>query len=997
MSGVMYPSSHPPCLCVRKAKIDRNYAKFFSILRSPSTPYLFACLMYKHVATMRKNALYLMQKTYGGKTKDGGNMYDAYPLRHLTSLLCFEDDDEARTACRHYNITVKTEENGIDAIYWKATSFRERKDPEKGTVISLRPKKMIKTIEGKLKGATRLAVCRGELSGAESYLSPSAIQIALARYSQSKSTTKSSNRSEYVFRMKEIEQKRQEEDFEARQHEILERQKREELQRAAELENRRKLENEMKRRMQVKEQEKREAQLQLERENIERKRLEHNLKLEQEEQRRMEEELLLRQEAERKKQAEQERQEALRLQRENQIKEEFERNRRIEEERERQRVLELERARKERLEEVARQQERQRMLDLLAAQEFERQRQEAEKLRLQKEKQEKLKAAHKIAAWIWGITRRHSQRTFSRIIESLSTLKSIRRPRSMIASAPISRQKPTWMYGEYCDRLGASMAAILSTNHSNLNILLASKIGANLDEKKSHESKSTILLTLACIFPMGGTAQEQQICRMLHAWLQSRFTFNEVCVYRGNSHNVRITIVDNINSSSSAPTCDAAIFIVPPPWADDAKMRLGYIRSLASFIDDDIPRLALVLFDRIDSDDLNESTVFLSDNLSGRYEKIPIVSVLGTGADKLEESVLDCIEKLGSLLDADDLQKIDRMSVSRIILTCVTSTLWMAKIEKREDIGAQAASAIQSIMKEILTAGSLVAHHASSWPSNDFASAVSGAPFISDYFFAGSHLPIDWASPERFASIGNAFMGYANLLEGPLPTAIRQFTIDAPIHVRENCQNLMDQQFFKRCLLVALQWRMTQHENSPDCQYVYLPEGMIEDGIQRTMSLLKGSSRNELKGYSIPSQTRVASIDMVDTEILESENRPSEQTPITTVVGAAKRRRFSDSFTPVVSEAQQPTPSAGDTMLPNISTEPKRRRTAANVSLGDKVSISRRISHSMSFTKKLESLLHGTTCVDLRIGTSLFLSAALADAPPLITEVDNTRSQYGTM
>ncbi len=219
--------------------------------------------MYKHVATMRKNAIYLMQKTYGGKGKDGVNMHDNYPLRHLTSLLCFEDDDEARTACRHYNITVKTEENGVDMIYWKITSFRERKDPEKGTVILLRPKKMIKTIEGKLKGATRLAVCRGELSGAESYLSPSAIQIALARYSQRNSTMERSNRNEYVVSLKEIERKRQDEDFEARQQEILERQKQEEMQRAAELEKRRKLEDEMKRRMQVEEQQKREAQLQL--------------------------------------------------------------------------------------------------------------------------------------------------------------------------------------------------------------------------------------------------------------------------------------------------------------------------------------------------------------------------------------------------------------------------------------------------------------------------------------------------------------------------------------------------------------------------------------------------------------------------------------------------------------------------------------------------------------------------------------------------------------
>ena len=35
-----------------KVRKEYNYARFFSILRSPSTPYLFACIMFKYVYVM---------------------------------------------------------------------------------------------------------------------------------------------------------------------------------------------------------------------------------------------------------------------------------------------------------------------------------------------------------------------------------------------------------------------------------------------------------------------------------------------------------------------------------------------------------------------------------------------------------------------------------------------------------------------------------------------------------------------------------------------------------------------------------------------------------------------------------------------------------------------------------------------------------------------------------------------------------------------------------
>jgi hypothetical protein len=145
--------------------------------------------MFKYVETMRKVAFRIYSKTYGGRSKETNEpIYDAYPLKTLARVLCFETLDEALHACKHYNITVKEREvdssSGVrleEIVHWRRTSFKEPKDPRKGTIIPLKPRKMVRIIEGKLRGVTRLAVCRGEVSGIGSFISgepaPTSVQV----------------------------------------------------------------------------------------------------------------------------------------------------------------------------------------------------------------------------------------------------------------------------------------------------------------------------------------------------------------------------------------------------------------------------------------------------------------------------------------------------------------------------------------------------------------------------------------------------------------------------------------------------------------------------------------------------------------------------------------------------------------------------------------------------------------------------------------------------
>ena len=152
-----------------------SYFRFFSVRRHVDTPYLFACAMFKDVAEVRITAMQTMAKAYGGFRKGGEkNLFDKYPLLKLADLLCFETVAEARDVCQHHNITfVRGDDNGTyggEWIEWKKPLVNALVvGPGQGhfnaDITPLQTLKMTKTIEKKRQNATRLAVCRGQVSG----------------------------------------------------------------------------------------------------------------------------------------------------------------------------------------------------------------------------------------------------------------------------------------------------------------------------------------------------------------------------------------------------------------------------------------------------------------------------------------------------------------------------------------------------------------------------------------------------------------------------------------------------------------------------------------------------------------------------------------------------------------------------------------------------------------------------------------------------------------
>ena len=104
----------------------------------------------QYVESFRKVALRTMQKAHAPSGVP-------YPVSRLVDLLCFESHEEAERCCTHYGLKVAG-----GHVRWKEGEFKQPLHPKSGSALPCRPDKMVKTIEVKRGGGSRLHICRGE-------------------------------------------------------------------------------------------------------------------------------------------------------------------------------------------------------------------------------------------------------------------------------------------------------------------------------------------------------------------------------------------------------------------------------------------------------------------------------------------------------------------------------------------------------------------------------------------------------------------------------------------------------------------------------------------------------------------------------------------------------------------------------------------------------------------------------------------------------------------
>jgi hypothetical protein len=946
--------------------------------------------MFKHVELMRKVAFKIMYKTFGGKSKEANEaIYDAYPLKDLIRLLCFEDADEARAACQHYNITVKSMKvktsrgtSVEEIVFWKQTVFAEPKDPEKGTIITLRPRKMLKHIESKLSGATRLAVCRGEVSGEGAFLtnisprqgathsSPQAAADNSALVEQRAAALRALKQREQDRRERDAIKAKEAEDLNLRR-EGLQRQKAEQQQRA-EAARQREFEAQEEQMLELRRKQEQEEQERVLREQQKLELEQRRLEMERESARKKAEE-------EQKRRLELERQEAIRREQERMLREQEEERRRAGEEKQRQEEL----AKRLHAEEEARRarqaEEGRRLEELRCKEEEERKRRDAEVRREEFEWRDKIETARKRLLWLrWEQQFPRHLRMMEPIAHSLRRIDPSFTPGALveaIVDRPALPSNSSLAYqptkGHRIDlRRVVERLVVQEPDGFHLATLVAKRAASDYWNASSESSrgneKTTLLFKVAVVLPDSANDHVQSLCNLIHTWIDSRLDYDLIMSEYSGDVEIRVVAVDGTHDEN-LHTCDAVMVVICPPWSgpnDGMSSVSDSLYSLASRIGDSVPRTLLVLGEDFEPSFIESRTQSIADIFLGSFQAVSVSSNTDLSEEAIEGALLSSCETLTSLLISETPLGLERISVGRLALKCISDVIWQDRLlERRDDILEHARAVLQCMVDEFESLGRDCKADWQ-WPAVDFATDGSILP---DYFGAGEGLPLDWISSLSRAEMGPAVSSILSSLAGPLPEVVDRLLLGAPYSVKQEVELLLDRRLFRRCLQCALLWKESNQARQAE-HFLYLPRGVLEDTVRNTIQRLQ----ERFIGLLEPNVTDT----VADDKTFGSD---------TTVEGPPLRlplvqRPWEDFSVIPVSKRPWSEPPDNDADRRLETTTPKRRRR-------DFQPISQPVSRdqkeSSAFTKKLEALLSGSIVQDVIVGNET-LSALLRGAPSLV-------------
>eukprot|EP00977_Amphora_coffeiformis_P027460 scaffold34612_cov165-Amphora_coffeaeformis.AAC.26 len=862
-----------------------------------------------------------MSKTFGGKNRDTNEtLYDAYPLKDLVRTLCFEDEEEAASACRHYNITVKEtrvkSSSGTvgmaQMIFWRATDFAEPKDPEKGFPIPLRPKKLVSTIERKRQGATRLAVCRGDVSGKGAFVSgDDAAQsvdfndllqrqrMALAAMQNSQDGQDAATQAAGKKRLEEeaLKKKEAERREQARLKAEEDRIKREKLEEAKKLEKEREI-----------------ARAKALEEDRRQKLEEQRLELER---KKAEEERLRKLEEERKRMAEEEA------------------------ERERQRILEERRKEKERKKKEAelerlRQEEEARQRELARIKEAERRAKEEKERRLTKEWNEKVIRARKsltLSRWKRKMPNRFEMYEESK--GSLARLKEAPIPLNALqTSLEFDRTSRSVESSTFKRDLRSVVDDLLQSDERfRLDFECVRTLPENQEAPRFGEVR-VFLVKIAVFFPESTDERYINLCALIHRFANTRLCF-------GLAHNVtcsrtkketRVVFVDG-NNPENRDSCDGVLIVVP---SGDGGIPSDAFESFST-LTNDIPRAAVLLSQIVDSDDECEE---IHRALTKYLENTPLERNTALSKESVNNSLLSSVELILSEVAKQSLPSIERVPVDRMAMLCLNQVIWLDCIlDSRDGLLESAKEALSALVDELDSFG-IIGKEEWAWPSGEFVSSGTG---VANYFGNGLVLPEEWQDSLLRKNVGSFVQEFAARLDGLFPRIISNLLTDAPEEVLDECNEMLERRMFRRCLQRALMWREDNQEPWDATHYVYLPSALVERVVARTVKAVEAAQTSDTENtWNVPVPN------------MEQEDAASELVPA-----------------PVLTPQQHSSENIEDEEPPEpiMDAPSSRKRVPAGPEQQQKLGRpSKRLRESREFTRRLEALASGNVVPPVFVG-----------------------------
>ena len=859
--------------------------------------------MFKYVANMRKDALTIMSKTYGAKHKTTGEpFFDSYPLEDLVQLLCYEDVDEAKAACQHYGLVVKG-----DQVMWRHGKFKEPRCPEKGHIINLTPRKMIRTIESKLHGATRLSVCRGGMSGEGATLSDAdcgGTQGAAVEVDRKKAQ----EAAEQI--RKEALQHQLEADAKAReQAELFEKERLKQH----------KLEAEKRSRAEAA---KRAEMKRLEMERLKREQLLAEQKRKEEEAKRLAEAKEAAIRAEQARQEREAREREIARKKAEEEKKEMERQRLLAKQREEEaRRLAQIKAEEERIErERLEQEERRRLAELQRKAEEERIRkaQEEEERRVEMMWREKIEKARKIL--VWRLWRKQMQR-HNTLQQSQRCLDSLDPTTTQYPTTPIMAEvsmgtpinQSALIHKKTVDDLETKMFRLATASRCPVDIssmvaecLINSSSPSNIDLPLSMKpSKKIILFKLAVLLPK--QANGIYIYDTLRMWVNSHLrlghVFSHTFTKLGQQIEVRSVAVLG-NEGDECADCNAALFLLPV--GDNMTSHIEFPEHAEELIASNVSRMVLILKDEEEECIAsNPDTDAILDHLVGgslQHEQRP--GVVSPKMCHLDQAFKKCCETLvhshiNNCTEAEMNSHIDpslvRVSLLNVGLLCLQRLLQSIDAScSKSPVFSSCKQALVLLAEELSKVCNELHELLHNWPPLEFDEDGLRSGTIPLYFDGQHDLPFDWHSPlphikQKIFDIFQEFLASESLTE-----FVNRSAHKLSISQRLELFTLIDNDEIDRCLVIIvsliLDGKLAIDMRSNDEAMLYLPIKSLSDVIERVSSYESPSTPQPILDTHIPSYLYHQTGTYMDDTEEEKENDRVENiidTPLLSIEGEA--------------------------------------------------------------------------------------------------------------
>lgn len=735
---------------------------------------------------------------------------DEYPLKRLRILLCFEDDQETFLACKHYNISVikVTDKKKKERLYilWKKSEFKEKVDESKGTRIPLAPRKMIKTIESKLKGATRLAVCRGQVSGEGAFLDPDQVNRIRARQQPQTEAERDAAAKEMAaeaLKKQEVDAKR-----------LAEAKRAAELRKIEDEKRARKKEEEAKKEAIRKERERRAKLAEEEREANAREKARERERIQQEEEQRARaaRELAA-------QQAEQKKQEQIEAEKQRLMKIEAERQR----EQERQEAL-----RKQAEEERIRQQtalEQQRLEELRKKEEMlridEEKRREAQRLaQIEQENKRKLEIQQRV-----NLAKR--KLAFHLLFARTQYVKPIRPPNFRPMICPTAQGRD--MSREYENQLAASIQLAASKPSSIIRDRLSDALAPILQDDYSqadgHSCFPPALLRIGIFFASSAISHDPLMVRNAQHWIFSRLEIGSVVECNPTA---RVAFFDGTTQSTSK-VCNGAIIVSPSGSPLSQTEITDEVGRIARLLPTNAP-CAVLHLNGVRPTGLKSITV------NGWTRPVAVFENMQRDVPSLDATLEHCIHTLCRTVIGDAQLLVERVSAARLYYECARKAIWYNGVgdHPTDWIRAihvtveKAVEQIHGICKNILS-------DAVSWPPAEFADGGT----VRDYFSSGENLPLDWPHMSLCKNNKANVLAYTILLEREsLPFSLEMIMADAPVATQVQLSELLERSMLRTAVEKALWWRAQSEEQRTPCTYFYLPQGSTENIIEQAVAEL---------------------------------------------------------------------------------------------------------------------------------------------------------------